>query len=325
MVKLNIAEALNAALAYEMEKDKNVLVLGEDVGKDGGVFRITQGLFEKFGEDRVIDTPLAESGIVGTSIGLAMSGFKPVAEIQFDGFIYPAFDQLICHAARLRNRSRGLFSVPMVVRAPYGGGIRAPEHHSESMEALYVHTPGLKVVIPSNPADAKGLLIASIRDPDTVVFLEPKKIYRAFKADVPEGEYIVPLGKAAITKEGKDLSIISYGAMIPLCLEAAAEMEKKGISVEVVDLRTLSPLDTETIIASVKKTGKAVVVHEGPRICGMGAEIIAQINDYALDHLHAPVARVTGYDIIPPLAKLEDYYIPDVRKILMGIKKVLEY
>src|SRR3989338_6371341 len=307
MVKLNIVEALNLALNQEMEKDEKVLILGEDVGIDGGVFRVTDGLYKKYGKDRVIDTPLAEPGIVGTSIGLAVNGFKPVAEIQFSGFIYSAFDQIISHAARIRNRSRGRFTCPLVVRAPYCGGIKALEHHSESMENIFVHAPGLKVVIPSTPSDAKGLLISAIRYPDPVIFYEPKRIYRAIKQEVPEKEYSIPLGKTRLVQEGTDLTLISYGATVREC-EQAAELLKDHVSIEIIDLRTLSPLDTETILASVQKTGRVVIAHEAQRTLGMASEIIARIQEQALLYLKAPIERVTGYDIIVPLPKLEEWY-----------------
>ena len=322
MPAMTMVEALNLALKQEMSRDKSVIVLGEDVGIDGGVFRVTEGLYKKFGQKRVIDTPLAESGIVGTSIGLSLGGLKPVAEIQFSGFIYPALDQLISHASRIRNRSRGLHSAQMVVRAPYGGGIRALEHHSESMEALFIHTPGLKVVMPSTPYDAKGLLVSSIRDPDPVIFFESEKLYRSIKQEVPTKEFSIPLGKAAIRKEGSDITIITWGAMTVPALSAAA---KSNYSIEVIDLRTLSPFDIETVINSVKKTGRAIVVHEAPRTAGLGAEIVAQINEKALLDLQAPVERVTGYDTIFPLAKLENYYLPDVKKVTEAIERVMKF
>ncbi len=317
-----MVEALNLALKQEMARDKSVIVLGEDVGIDGGVFRVTEGLYRKFGANRVIDTPLAESGIVGTSIGLALGGLKPVAEIQFSGFIYPALDQLISHASRIRNRSRGLFHAQMVIRAPYGGGIKALEHHSESMEALFVHTPGLKVVMPSTPYDAKGLLVSSIRDPDPVIFFESEKLYRSIKQEVPKKEFTIPLGKASIRKEGSDVTIITWGAMTVPSLSAAAKSQH---SVEVIDLRTLSPFDVDAVINSVKKTGRAIVVHEAPRTVGLGAEIVAQINEKALLHLEGPVERVTGFDTIFPLAKLEHYYLPDLKRISDAIEKVMKF
>lgn len=323
MALLTIADALNQALHQAMETDPRVIILGEDVGVDGGVFRITDGLLKKFGPDRVIDTPLAESGIVGTSIGLAMTELKPVAEIQFDGFVYPAFDQLISHASRIRNRTRGKLSCSMVVRFPYSGGVRALEHHSESMEALFVHIPGLKVVCPSTPYDAKGLLISAIRDPDPVIFMEPKKLYRSLKEDVPDESYEIPLGKARVMIEGSDVTVIAWGSMIPVALKAQALLSQENISLEIVDLRTLSPLDTETILASVQKTGRCVILQEGPRTCGLAAEISARIMDKIFPSLKAPVQRVTGFDVIPPLLKTEDYNIPDEKRLIAGIRNVL--
>lgn len=323
MAQLTIAEALNLTLHQEMKRDSGVLVIGEDVGRDGGVFRISDGLIDAFGEDRVIDTPLAESGIVGSAIGLAMAGMKPVAEIQFDGFVYPAFDQLISHAARIRNRSRGKYTCPLVVRFPYGGGVKALEHHSESMEVLYIHTPGLKVVCPATPYDAKGLLAASIRDPDPVIFMEPKRLYRSLKEEVPEEEYVIPLGQARVMIEGTDVTLIGWGAMVPTMLKAEATLAKEGVSVEVIDLRTLSPLDTATILNSVQKTGRCVIIQEAPRTCGLAAEISALLMEKALYNLKAPVLRVTGFDIVPPLLKAEEYNIPDEKRLIMGIRKVL--
>lgn len=308
-----------------MRRDPTVIVMGEDVGVNGGVFRATENLYQEFGPDRSIDTPLSEAGIVGTAIGMALNGLKPVAEIQFDGFMAPAFDQIISHAARIRWRSRGRFHVPLVIRAPYGGGIRGPEHHSESPEAYYAHTPGLKVVIPSNPYDAKGLLIAAIRDPDPVIYLEPKKLYRAFRAEVPEEDYVVPIGKARIAREGSDVTLIAWGAMVPAALGAAEKMATRNISVEVIDLRTLAPLDVETVLESVKKTGRIVIVHEAPRTCGFGSELAALVNDKAFDYLKAPIVRVTGPDTIIPQARLEDYYLPDVGRCVQGIETVLKY
>jgi pyruvate dehydrogenase E1 component beta subunit len=325
MAKLNMVDAINLALKQEMARDETVMVMGEDVGLEGGVFRVTVGLQELYGEDRVVDTPLAESGIVGTAFGLAVGGLKPVAEIQFMGFVYPAFDQIISHAGRIRNRSRGRFTAPMVVRMPYGGGIHAPEHHSESTEAIFAHTPGVKVVIPSTPYDAKGLLISSIRDPDPVIFLEPKRIYRAIKQEVPEEEYTVPLGAASVVQEGDQLTLIAWGAMVREAREAARIAGEKGISVEIIDLRTISPMDDDTIMESVKKTGRVVVVHEAPRTCGMGAEIIARINDKAFLYLQAPVERVTGFDTIFPYLKGEHFYLPDPVRIGDAIDKVMNY
>jgi pyruvate dehydrogenase E1 component beta subunit len=326
MARLNMVEAIDQALSQEMQLDPRVVVLGEDVGRDGGVFRVTDGLMQRFGEERVIDTPLAESGIVGMAIGMAIAGYRPVAEIQFSGFIYPAYDQLVCHAARMRNRSRGEFTVPLVVRTPYGGGIRALEHHSESMEAIFAHVPGLKVVIPADPYEAKGLLVSAIRDPDPVVFMEPARVYRAIKTEVPEEPYTLPLGKARVVREGRDLTALAWGAHVRTVKEAAARLEAEGAAdIEVIDVRTLSPFDFETVVASVTKTGRAVVVHEAPRSCGFGAEISAQIMERAVLHLKSPVVRVTGFDTIPPLAKLEDYYQPDVDAVVDAIKDSLRF
>ena len=322
MAKLNIVEAINLALNQEMTKDKDVVILGEDVGVDGGVFRVTDGLFKKF-PNRVFDTPLAESGIIGAAIGMAIYGLKPVAEVQFSGFMYPGFDQLISHASRIRTRSRGRYSCPIVIRTPCGGGIRALEHHSESTEAIFIHTPGLKVVEPSNPYDAKGLLISSIRDPDPVIFFEPMRVYRAIKQEVPEEEYTIELGKASIVKEGNDLTVITWGAMVRDVLKINEEIKNK-YDLEIIDLRTLSPFDIDTIINSVKKTGRAIIVHEAPKTLGLGAEIVAQINEKALLSLEAPVFRVTGFDTIFPLAKLENYYLP-TNRIKKNIEKVMNF
>ncbi|WP_276255340.1 alpha-ketoacid dehydrogenase subunit beta [Halomontanus rarus] len=321
---LTLVQAVRDGLHAEMERDDDVLVMGEDVGKNGGVFRATEGLYDEFGEDRVIDTPLAESGIVGTAIGMAAYGLRPVPEIQFLGFIYPAFDQIVSHAARLRTRSRGRFTCPLVVRAPYGGGIRAPEHHSESTEAMFAHQPGLKVVIPSTPYDTKGLLTSAIRDPDPVIFLEPKLIYRAFREDVPTESYEVPLGEAAVRREGSDISVFTWGAMTRPTLEAAADLEGE-IDVEVVDLRTLSPLDTDAIVESFKKTGRAAVVHEAPKTGGFGSEIISTIQEEALLYQEAPVKRITGFDTPFPLYSLEDYYLPEPARITEGIREAVEF
>tara|TARA_Y100000310_G_C20624970_1_gene785349 strand:+ start:621 stop:1595 length:975 start_codon:yes stop_codon:yes gene_type:complete len=323
MNKINMAQAITQALEAEMQADEKVLVLGEDVGLNGGVFRVTDGLQKIFGEQRVIDTPLAESGIVGTSVGLSIYGYKPVAEIQFSGFMYPGFNQLVTAAARLRNRTRGEFTIPLVVRMPYGGGIRALEHHSESMEALYAHVPGLKVVIPSSPKEAYGLLRAAIQDPDPVVFMEPKRIYRAIKEELKEDQEPIPIGKAKITKEGDECTVIAYGAMHWVAQKAIAQLGYK-YHIELIDLRTISPLDTETIINSVKKTGRCVITHEAPRSFGVAAEIIAQINEKALYELQAPVERVTGYDTIMPYYQNETNYIPDEKKIVAAIEKVMK-
>ncbi|MBI4345113.1 MAG: alpha-ketoacid dehydrogenase subunit beta [Euryarchaeota archaeon] len=325
MTKINIVQAVNMALREEMARDKSVVVLGEDVGRNGGVFRATEGLLQEFGEERVIDTPLAESGIVGISIGMAVCGMRPVAEIQFDGFLYPALDQIISHAGRIRTRSRGRYRVPLVVRAPCSGGIHAPEHHSESPEAYFAHTPGVKVVMPSTPYDTKGLLAAAIRDPDPVIFLEPKKIYRAFKEEVPEGDYTIPLGEAKVVREGSALSIITWGAMVPLCKTVAEEAKGKGIDAEVIDLRTLSPLDTKSIKASVEKTGRAVIVQEAPRSCGLGAEVAALIGEKSLLYLKAPIERVAGFDTPFPLYRLEKYYLPDAARVMRAVDRVMRY
>ena len=325
MAKRNMVEAINNGLMAEMEKDPSVVVLGEDVGKEGGVFRVTEGLQAKFGQNRVFDTPLAESGIIGVSIGMAVKGLRPVAEIQFEGFLHPAMDQIMNHAARIRNRSRGRYTCPLVIRSPWGGGIHAPEHHSESPEALFAHTPGIKVVIPSSPYDAKGLIISAIRDPDPVLFFEPKRIYRAVKEEVPDGEYTVPIGKAKVVREGSGLTIISWGAMVREVLRAAETAEKEGFKAEVIDLRTISPLDDETYLESVRKTGRAVIVHEAPPTCGLGAEIIARINEKALLSLQAPVVRVTGFDTVMPLMKLENHFLPSPERIMRGIRKVMNF
>lgn len=325
MPKRNMVEAINRGLMEEMERDSSVMVMGEDVGKEGGVFRVTEGLQVKFGAERVVDTPLAESGIVGTAIGLAVKGMKPVAEIQFEGFLAPALDQIVSHAARIRTRSRGRFTCPLVVRSPWGGGIRAPEHHSDSPEVLFIHAPGLKVLLPSTPYDAKGLIVAAIRDPDPVLFFEPKRIYRAIREEVPDEEYTVPIGEAKLVREGKDVTLITWGAMVRETLRAVETAEKEGIKAEVIDLRTLSPFDEEAFLNSVRKTGRAVVVHEAPKTCGLGAEIVARINEKALLSLAAPVERVTGYDTVMPLMKLENYYLPGPERILRGIRKVMSF
>jgi pyruvate dehydrogenase E1 component beta subunit len=325
MAKLTMVEAINLALKQEMEKDPRVLVLGEDVGKNGGVFRVTQGLIELFGEARVTDTPLSESAIVGVAIGMAVYGLRPVAEIQFEGFAYAAMEQLANHAGRIRNRTRGRYHCPLVVRLPYGGGIRAPEHHSDSNETFFVHVPGIKVVVPSTPYEAKGLVISAIRDPDPVIFMEPKRVYRSLKEEVPEEEYLLPIGRARIVREGTDITLICWGAMLQPTLQAAALMERHGTKAEVIDLRTLSPLDTATIIESVQKTHRAVVVHEAPASCGVGAEIIARINEKALVHLEAPVQRVTGFDIVMPLPKLEKHYLPSVERVIQAAKRAVSF
>ncbi|HLD12856.1 MAG TPA: alpha-ketoacid dehydrogenase subunit beta [Candidatus Nanoarchaeia archaeon] len=318
----NMVQAINHALQLEMRRDPNVVVLGEDVGVDGGVFRVTDGLLDEFGALRVVDTPLAESGIVGCSIGMAVKGLRPVAEIQFEGFSLPAMDQLFSHAARLRNRSRGSLSVPLVVRMPWGGRVNALEHHSDCPESYFVHTPGLKVVVPSSPYDAKGLLLSAIRDPDPVIFFEPKKLYRAFKQEVPDDDYTIPLGKSSVVREGEDVSILTYGSLVHDAL-AAAEVLKGDVSVEVVDLRSLSPLDRDGIVHSVVKTGRCLVVHEAPKTLGMGAEIAALVNEKCLFDLQAPVDRLTGFDTVVPLPKLESFYQPSKERIIARVKRLM--
>nr|WP_307338388.1 alpha-ketoacid dehydrogenase subunit beta [Caldalkalibacillus uzonensis] len=324
--KLTLVQAVTDGLKTMMNEDPSVIVLGEDVGKNGGVFRATDGLLAEFGDQRVIDTPLAEAGIIGTSIGLALNGFRPVAEIQFLGFIYPGFEQIVAHAARIRTRTSGRYTVPLVIRAPYGAGIRAPELHSDSVEAYFFHTPGIKVVVPSNPYDAKGLLIASIEDPDPVIFLEPMKSYRSERREVPTGKYTVALGKANLVQEGEDITLIAWGNMVKPTLEAAQKMEKeKRYTADVIDLRTLYPLDRETIVQSVQKTGRVVIVHEAQRTGGVGTELISLINDEALLYLRAPIERVTGYDVPVPLFSLEDDYLPSVARIADGIERVMGF
>jgi len=326
MARLTLVQAVTDALRTEMRNDDRVLVLGEDVGVNGGVFRATEGLIDEFGPDRVIDTPLSESGIIGTAFGMAVYGLRPVPEIQFSGFLPPAYDQILSHVARIRNRSRGRFTAPMVIRAPYAGGIRAPEHHSESPEMLYAHIPGLKVVIPSTPYDTKGLLIAAIRDPDPVLFLEPKSIYRAFREEVPEGAYTVPIGKARVVREGTDVTLIAWGAMVRIASEAADQVEREhGWSCELIDLRTISPLDRDAVIASVQKTGRCVILHEAPRQGGMAAELTTLINEHALMYLEAPVVRVTGFDTVMPLLALEDEYLPSVGRMVKGIVRAMTF
>ena len=324
MANVTLIDALNMAMAWEMEHDDSVVVLGEDVGVNGGVFRATAGLQERFGKERVLDTPLAEALIAGVSIGMAAQGLKPIAEIQFSGFIYPTVDQMINHAGRLRSRTRGRLNVPMVLRAPSGGGIHAPEHHSESNEAMFAHMPGIRVVIPSSPARAYGLLLASIRSPDPVVFLEPTRMYRMNKQAVADDGEALPLDTCFILKEGTDVTLVSWGAMIFETLQAAKNLEEDGVSCEVIDLATISPIDEETILESVEKTGRLVIVHEAPLSCGVGAEVAAIVADKGLFYLHAPIQRVTGYDAIMPLFKLEHDYMPSVNRILGAIRKTLE-
>lgn len=325
-VKMNI-EAVHDALYEEMKRDNRIIVMGEDVGRDGGVFRATEGLYKEFGEDRVIDSPLAESGIIGAAIGMALNGLIPVAEIQFADFIYPAVDQIISEAAKLRYRSGGAFTCPMVIRAPYGGGVRGGLYHSQSVEAVFANTPGLKIVAPSTPYDIKGLLKAAIRDPDPVLFLEHKRTYRLIRGEVPEEDYVLPIGKADVKRPGKDLTVISYGLMLHFCLEAAERLGKEGVEVEVVDPRTLGPLDKETILASVKKTGKALVVYEANRTGGFGAEIAATIAEEAFDYLDGPVTRLAGPDVpaMPYNSKLEALFLPSVDKIFEAMRKLAGY
>jgi pyruvate/2-oxoglutarate/acetoin dehydrogenase E1 component len=317
-----LVEAVNDALHVELERDPSVLVMGEDVGRLGGVFRATAGLQERFGADRCVDTPLAEAGILGTAVGLCMAGWRPVCEMQYDAFSYPALDQLINHVGRYRWRTRGKMSFPLVIRMPYGGGVRAPELHDDSPETYYVHTPGVKVAIPSTPADAKGLLAAAIRDPDPVVVFEPKLIYRTARGDVPEGEHLVPLGEARVAREGSDVTLVAYGAMVPLAERAADALDGEA-SCEVLDLRTLKPLDEDALLASVGKTGRAVVVQEAPRVCGFAAEVAAVLAEKAIFDLRGPVLRVTGYDVPYPYWQIEDAYMPSAERIADAVRRVL--
>lgn len=325
MTALTLVQAVNDGLRTAMGGDDTVMVLGEDVGLKGGVFLATDGLTKEFGEDRCFDTPLSEDGIVGVGIGLAMNGMRPVCEIQFQDFIFPAFDQIVSEAAKMRYRSGGMYTVPMVIRTPYGGGIRGGLYHSQSGEAYFAHTPGLKVVVPSTPYDAKGLLIAAIEDPDPVLFLEPKALYRAFREEVPEGYYIVPLSKTRNAREGNDLVIYCWGAMVPVCAEAADRIaESRGKQVRVVDLRTLMPLDEEAVLEAVRECGRAVVVQEAPRFCGYASEISAMLAEHAVEYLEAPVKRVTGFDTPFPNT-LENYYMPDARRVIDAVEQVLDF
>jgi len=324
-MQMTMIEALNSALALELERDERVVLFGEDIGANGGVFRVTEHLQKQFGEARVFDTPLAESGIMGTAVGMAVYGLRPIAEIQFAGFLYVCMNQLVSQAARIRYRSAGAFTCPLVVRAPYGGGVRTPEMHSDSLEGLFLQTPGLKVVIPSNPYDAKGLLASAVADPDPVLFLENIKLYRSFRQETPTDHYCIPLGKASVVREGQDVSIFAYGAMINVAMEAAKKAQQElGASCEVIDLRTVWPLDEEAIVNSVEKTGRAVIVHEAPRAGGIGAEITALINDKCLYSLLKPAGRVTGYDTPFPVPGVEDYYLPTPGKVLAALKEVVE-
>lgn len=320
MALVNMVQAINLALSQEMERDDRVVLLGEDVGRDGGVFRITDGLLERFGSERVIDTPLSESAIVGAAVGMAAYGLRPVAEIQFMGFLYAAFDQLFTHAARIRARSCSRFSASLVVRTPYGGGIKAPELHEESTEAMFCHMPGLKVVVPSGPYTAKGLLLAAIRDPDPVLFLEPTRLYRLLKEEVPEEAYTIPLGQARVVREGRGVTVIAWGSMLERVMKSVG-----GQDAEVIDLLTLNPFDAETVLASVRKTGRAVIVHEATQSCGFGAEIAATLAAEGILYLRAPVLRVTAPDVTMPLPSLEEYYLPTVEQIRLAIDDVLRY
>jgi pyruvate dehydrogenase E1 component beta subunit len=324
MAERTIVEAVNDCLHVELERDDDVMVMGEDVGRAGGVFRATAGLRDRFGPDRCVDTPLAEAGILGTAIGLAMAGWRPVCEMQYDAFSYPALDQLINHVGRYRWRTRSAMEFPITVRVPYGGGIRAPELHDDSPETYYVHTPGVKVAIPSTPADAKGLLAAAIRDPDPVVVLEPKLHYRTMRGEVPDGEHVVPLGKARLAREGNDVTIVAYGSMVPRAEQVADEIGSE-VSVEVLDLRTLKPLDAEALLASAAKTGRVVVVQEAPRVCGFAAEVAAVLAEQAILDLRGPVLRVTGYDVPYPYWQLEDAYMPSVARVLEAVRRLLEF
>jgi pyruvate dehydrogenase E1 component beta subunit len=324
MSQMNMVSAINDALRHEMAADERVLVMGEDVGKLGGVFRVTAGLQKEFGNDRVIDTPLSETGIIGTAIGMALNGMRPVPEIQFADFIFPAVDQLINEASKYRYRSGGEFICPMVVRVPVGGGIKGGHYHSQSPESIFVHTAGLKVVCPSNPFDAKGLLLASIRDNDPVLFFEPKRVYRALKMDVPEGDYVVPLSSAKVVREGDHVTLVAWGAMLLEAIAAAEEVKEQGIEVEVIDLRTLWPMDGDTVVESVKKTGRLVIVHEAAKACGLGAEIVAQICEKAFLHLEAPPRRVTGWDTPFPYT-LENEYLPLAHRIVPALVETARF
>ncbi|MFU8828427.1 MAG: alpha-ketoacid dehydrogenase subunit beta [Phycisphaerales bacterium] len=324
MANLTLVQAINLALTQEMEADDRVIILGEDVGLNGGVFRVTEGLQQRFGEHRVVDTPLAESGIIGTAIGLAVAGLRPVPEIQFEGFLGPAYDQITNHAARYRTRSRGSITIPLTIRVPVGGGIHAPELHSDSPEAIYAHTPGLKVVMPSTPYDAKGLLISAIRDPDPVIYFEPKRIYRAFREEVPEDEYTVEIGKAKIVEEGTDLTVVTWGATTLQCIEALDSLPE-DLSVELIDLRTIFPYDLDTIAASVQKTGRCVIACEAPRTASMAAEIATAIQEECFLYLKAPIQRVCGFDTVMPYYKLELDYLPDAKRISKGILETANY
>jgi pyruvate dehydrogenase E1 component beta subunit len=323
--ELTLVEAVRTALARAMEEDPTVLLFGEDIGRDGGVFRATEGLLDRFGPERVFDTPLSESMFVGLAVGLGAQGFRPVVEYQFMGFIYPAIEQLVSHAGRLRNRTRGRLSCPIVVRAPFGAGIRAPEHHSESTEAMFAHIPGIRVVIPSSPRRAYGLLLAAIRDPDPVVFLEPKRIYRAFREEVADDGRDLPLDRCFLLREGRDVTIVTWGASVVEVMEAAARLEEEGVSAEVIDVATLRPFDADTVLASVERTGRCVIVHEAVRTGGFGAEVAACVAERGLFSLVAPVRRVTAPDVVVPLPRLEQHYLPGTERILRAVREVVRY
>lgn len=326
MAQLTMIQAINEAMKVELQRDPNVMIFGEDVGHVGGVFRATEGLQKEFGEDRVFDTPLAESGIGGLAVGLCVQGFRPIMEVQFIGFLFEVMDSIVAQAARMRWRSGGAYNAPMVIRTPFGGGVKAAELHTDSLEGMLVQTPGIKVVVPSNPYDAKGLLISAIRDNDPVFFMEHLKLYRAFRAEVPEGEYTVPIGKANVVREGKDVTILTYGAMVHTSLKAAEDIEKsQGVSVEVIDLRTLMPLDIETIVESIKKTNRAIVVQEAQKTAGIAAEVIAQVNEKAILHLEAPVLRVAAPDTVYAFGQIEDEWLPTPARIIEGINQVLNF
>jgi pyruvate dehydrogenase E1 component beta subunit len=321
--ELTLVEAINDAFHTELGRDDSVMVMGEDVGRAGGVFRATAGLRDRFGADRCVDTPLAEAGILGTAVGLCMAGWRPVCEMQYDAFSYPCLDQLITHVGRYRWRTGGKMQFPLVVRMPYGGGVRAPELHDDSPEAYYAHTPGVKVAIPSTPADAKGLLAAAIRDPDPVVVLEPKLHYRTMRGEVPQGEHVVPLGRARIVREGDDVTLVAYGAMVPVCEQAAERLSE--VSVEILDIRTLKPLDEEALLGSAAKTGRVVIVQEAPRTAGYGAELAAILAEKAILDLRAPILRVTGYDVPYPYWQIEDAYMPSAERVVGAVRKTLEF
>ncbi len=323
MVERTIAQALTDALDTALD-DPTVVLLGEDIGATGGVFRVSDGLQAKHGAERVIDTPVAESGIVGAAFGMAIAGLRPIAELQFMGFSYPAFDQVINHVGRIRNRSRHRFTAPMVNRIPYGAGVGAAEHHSESAEAIYAHTPGLKVVVPATPHDAKGLLLAAVDDPDPVIFLEPIRMYRAVKEDVPTGRYTVPIGTARLARQGEDVTVVAYGAMVREATRAADELAASGVSVEVIDLRSLVPWDVAAVVESVQRTGRCVVVQEGPRTAGFGAEVVAELQEHTLYSLRAPIVRVTGWDTVVPLRRAEHHYVPSPHRIVAAIRRTME-